>query len=442
MELITDLRAIRKEIGLRLEESSLYPRLNLDAFKDVTPILIKKGRKDYALLVKEVETGNFTRGGAAEPVIKKRKVKIIYYSSYFTWDRVARKRAMFPPDEPAGLTRAFKVKTLEVHPDMALDRFRRLGRAFELAFASPPVLPGKTWVYRLKKQGVEAAFLEKRGAVNRWALRAVERDLEMSPNDRATVKKFLSLPPFKSFKVLDSLMKAGGIQGILASSPINLQEMTGIPSDRLGEGLLGLYARGNAYLLSPRPLGNLKRAKAEGIYATLKEATHRLAGNEPLGVEEKNLDIGRALTLGLDHLKNASNLFRAWREVRSGQDLGAYIMGALGTKVAMEGALAMAEKKLAAKKPVYEKDVEKKFYRLLKEYERKARTPLRMEPYFMVLHAGVRTPYPSLPGFFRLSKKMKTLKLDAGILVKDRGLILACSDLARSIAIDLRGKNL
>ncbi len=97
MELITDLQAIRKEIGLRLEESSLYPKLNLDAYKDVTPILIKKGPKDYALLVKEVETGNFTRGGAAEPVIKKRKVKTIYYSSYFTWDRVARKRACSRP---------------------------------------------------------------------------------------------------------------------------------------------------------------------------------------------------------------------------------------------------------------------------------------------------------------------------------------------------------
>jgi len=38
MELITDLKSIHKEIGLRLEESSLYPKLNLDAYKDVTPI--------------------------------------------------------------------------------------------------------------------------------------------------------------------------------------------------------------------------------------------------------------------------------------------------------------------------------------------------------------------------------------------------------------------
>jgi Xaa-Pro aminopeptidase len=178
------------------------------------------------------------------------------------------------------------------------------------------------------------------------------------------------------------------------------------------------------------------------MFATLREAIQSLAGNEPLGVEEKNLDIGRALNLGLNRLKNASNLFRAWREVRSGQDLGAYIIASLGTKVAMEGALAMAEKKLKTKTPVFEKDVEKKFFQLLKEYERKARTPLQLEPYFVVLHAGIRTPYPSLPGFFRLSGKMKSLKLDAGILVKDRGLILACSDLARSVAMDQRGKDL
>ncbi len=32
MELITDLQAIRKVIGLRLEESSFYPKRNLDVY--------------------------------------------------------------------------------------------------------------------------------------------------------------------------------------------------------------------------------------------------------------------------------------------------------------------------------------------------------------------------------------------------------------------------
>jgi hypothetical protein len=44
MGLISVLKAINKEIGLRLEERSLYPKLNLDAYLDVTPILVKRGK--------------------------------------------------------------------------------------------------------------------------------------------------------------------------------------------------------------------------------------------------------------------------------------------------------------------------------------------------------------------------------------------------------------
>ncbi len=439
MELITDLKAIRKEIGLRLEERTLYPRLNLDAYKDVTPILIKKGKKDYCLLVKEVETGNFTRGGSAEPVIRKHKVRTIYYSSYFTWDKLARKRADFPPDEASALEKTFKVKTLSVHADMALDRFRRLGQKFDLAFISPPKFPGGTWVYELSSRKVEGAFLRKRKVVNRWAWGAVGKDLKMSPKDRVLVKKYLDRRPFRAFRVLNQLMRKAGLPRVLASSPINLQEMTGIPFDRITGDLLSLYTGRKVYLLSPRPLQGYRGAK---IFPSLREAIVTLAGSGPLGVEEKNLDIGRALALGQNRLKNASNLFRAWREVRSGQDLGAYILGSLGTKYAMEGALEMAANRLKVRKPVLEKDVEKSFYRLLKEFAKREKTPLQLGPYFMVLHAGVRTPYPSLPGIFRLSGKMNSLKLDAGIVVKDRGLILACSDLARSLTTNKKGEDL
>jgi len=441
MELITDLKTIHKEIGLRLEESSLYPKLNLDAYKDVTPLLIKKD-KQYALLLKEVETGNFTPGGAGEPALKKRKVKVIYYSSYFTWEKIARKRADFPPDEVTALRKAFKVKGFEIHPDMALDRFRRLAKGFDLTFIAKPGFKEKTWVYRIDPKKAESPFVRKRGIITRWAMKAVDHELKMTPEDRKTVKKFLRQAPFRAFRVLDGLMKGNGMSSLLASSPINLQEMLGIPYDRIQDGLLGLYTRGRIYLLSQRPLKGFGVKKEDAVFPTLREAIGKLAGNGPLGVEEKNLDIGRASTLRMETLQNASNLFRAWREVRSGQDLGAYIIGALATKEAMEGALVMAAKKIAENQPVYEKDVEKKFFSLLKQYEKKAKTPVHLEPYFVVLHAGTRTPYPSLPGNFRLSTKINSLKLDAGILVKDQGLILACSDLARSIVMDPTGAKL
>ncbi len=439
MELITDLRAIHKEIGLRLEESSLYPKLNLDAYKDVTPILVKKGKGDYTLLVKEVETGNFTPGGSGEPVLRRKKVRPIYYSSYFTWDKLARKKREFPPDEAAALEKAFRRKSFSIHADMALDRFRRLSQKFDLTFASPPEFPGKIWIYEINSRTAEDRFLRKRKAVNRWAWDAVQKRLAMSPDDRRVVKKYLDRPPFRAFKVLNELMSSAGLSCLLASSPINIQEMTGIPFDRAREGLLSLYCKGKIYLLSRRPVAGLKKGS---LYPSLREALESSADKLPIGVEEKNLDIGRCLALGLTRLKNASNLFRAWREVRSGQDLGSYILASLGTRYAMEGALETAAAKLKTGKPVFEKDVEKAFYRLLKDYEKKERTPLRLDPYFMVLHAGSRTPYPSLPGIFRLSGKMNSLKLDAGIVVKDDGLILACSDLARSVCTNQKAEDL
>jgi hypothetical protein len=441
MELITDLKAIRKEIGLRLEESTLYPNLNLDAYKDVTPILIKEGRGGYFLLVKEVETGNFTRGGSAEPVLRKHKVRVLYYSSYFTWDKLAGKRVEHPPDEASALEKVFKTRTLDIHGDLALDRFRRLGQRFDLTFVSSPPVSEEIWVYELNPVRVEKVFLKKRAVVNRWAWRAVGKDLKIAPRDKALVRKFLSSPPFRAFQVLTRLAKEAGLASVLASSPINLQEMTGIPFDRVKgmKGLLGLFSRGRVWLLSPHRVKGLKGGEP---FRDLKEAVETLAGKGHLGVEEKNLDLERALPLGLNRLKNASNLFRAWRESRSGQDLGAYLMASLATKYAMEGALRVAAKRLEAGRPVFEKDVEKAFFRLLKEYEKREKTPLQLGPYFMVLHAGVRTGYPSLPGIFRLSGEMNSLKLDAGIVAKDRGLILACSDLARSLTTNQKGEDL
>lgn len=84
--------------------------------------------------------GNFTRGGSAEPMIKKYKIKTLYYSSYFTWDRIAKRKAEFPPDEAAALSKAFKRSIFSVYPNMALDRFRRLTLWSCMPGVAPPTL--------------------------------------------------------------------------------------------------------------------------------------------------------------------------------------------------------------------------------------------------------------------------------------------------------------
>ena len=72
------------------------------------------------------------------------------------------------------------------------------------------------------------------------------------PKDRILVKKYLHRRPFRAFQILNQLMKKAGVASVLASSPINLQEMTGIPFDQIKGDLLSLNMGRKIYLLSPR----------------------------------------------------------------------------------------------------------------------------------------------------------------------------------------------
>jgi hypothetical protein len=210
-ELITDLDAIRREIGLRLEDASLYPKLNLDAFKDVSPILVKNGDGRYCLLAKEVETGNFTTGGAGEPALRQREVELLLYGDYFTWERVEQAQEKFPADEVGALTLTLSSDKLTVHGDMALSRYRRLAAGFGVSVAPAAQSNTGIFAYRLDPAATEAAYRRGRQAVAEWAHTAIDRDLEAPSGDKATLQEYLHTQPFSSFGVLGSLTGQAGL---------------------------------------------------------------------------------------------------------------------------------------------------------------------------------------------------------------------------------------
>ena len=59
--------------------------------------------------------------------------------------------------------------------------------------------------------------------------------------------------------------------------------------------------------------------------------------------------------------------------------------------------MKIASEKIKARKPFFEKEVEAAFYRLLKDFEKREKTPLQLAPYFTVLHAGRSHPLPVPP---------------------------------------------
>lgn len=83
---------------------------------------------------------------------------------------------------------------------------------------------------------------------------------------------------------------------LLASSRINVQELTALPWKLLKASVLALYNGQQVFAISPKPIRNpLLKKPAE--FKNLRAALDSLIGDSSMGVEEKDLDIGRVLEL-------------------------------------------------------------------------------------------------------------------------------------------------
>ena len=65
--------------------------------------------------------------------------------------------------------------------------------------------------------------------------------------------------------------------------------------------------------------------------------------------------------------------------------------------------------------------------------------PFTIEPYFVNLHASNRMLYPGPPTDFVLDENLKCLMLDAGVKISVDGVVLATSDMARSLMLTDEG---
>jgi len=178
-----------------------------------------------------------------------------------------------------------------------------------------------------------------------------------------------------------------------------------------------------------------------GEHDNLRAALDNLIGDASLGAEDKNLEIGRVFEIGLDKVKYATDLFRTWRENNALIDLPYYVIAGQATRYALDNAITFTGGAITAKRKITEKDVEAKFLELFDEFRLKYNcTFLEFKRYFVVLHAGTRTPYASLSSDFPLNAEINSLKIDGGILVFHGGILRACSDMARSLVLTEGGK--
>jgi len=440
VELITDFNSIKEETGLKIEDNFLYPALGLDSYRDVAPTLVKTDNNKSYLIAKQIEEGNLSANGRAFSIVGNLDIDMVYHGSYFTWEAIQAMSEPAPATQAQALAKVLRIDTVTVNRDMPLGRYQEFQEEFQVTVNPGEKKDVKISVYEVDKEGAVSSYNKDRASAEEIAIALIDEVATITSEDKDLVKEYIRKNKSDKFALLDTLMSRDNISCLLASSRINVQELTAVPWEQLKDGILALYNGQQICVLSPEPV-NSPPLKKTGDYKNLRDALDNLIGDASLGVEEKNLDIGRVLEIGLDKVKNATDLFRTWREQSAHSDLPYYVIAGHATRYAMENALAYTEEAMSAKRKITERDVEEKYLALFNDFKVKYNCPfIDFKKYFVVLHAGTRTPYASLSSDFPLNTDMNSLKLDSGILVFHNGIFRACSDMARSIVLTEEGK--
>lgn len=443
VEVISDLNAMREEIGLILENPQVVIE-NLDSLKDVGPILIKTPDNEYYLIVAEVTVSDYTPGGRVFSTISK-PIKTIYYRLYFTWEKSQEALKASPTNHAEALARVLPVNRVKVSRDMALDKYREFQGQFHVDLSPTTKRDIRILLYQVNKAGAISLYNKDRPSAEETATALINKVSTQKSEDKALIKQSLSMSKSDRLAPLDALMKKNNVSCLLASSKIHIQGLTALPWDEIKDGCLALYNGHQIFVLSQEPTkhSNLTRVNE---YGNLREALDNLVGNAVLGVEEKDLDIGRALEIGLDRIKNATNLFRAWQEETAHFDLPYYVIAGQITRWATEKTLAFVEEGIKAKKNLTEMDAEEKFYELVDELLTRYNPslswykPLIGRKKAAVMHAGTRIISPSQATNYPLSAEMNSFKIDVGIELFHNGILHACSDVARTLVFTEEGK--
>ena len=419
MSIVTnDYRTVLERTGFDSWYHSLPPKLGIDQFRTVLPTMVAGDGGEATVVAKEIDRTNLEAIGAAGP-------RFVFHTPYFTFDRVESPTDAAPdlPSAVAGLVDG----RAELDPRMSVSLYDELAARLpgSSRMRRPAFVPPLN-CYRVPRAAVDELARPAREA----ALPAARRYLEEIGNAKQA-EPWLVRPPVGALATLDRLMAAAGVDAVLASTPVNVQGLTGVPASLLGQDTWALYERESAdvVLLARRELPWLGLPEASPFagpgLSTLYGGT--------IGYEE--LDLSREAFDGLALAERgtaASRLLRRWREVSSWEDLSFYVLGAQVTVRAIEAALGVVRDAVRRGEVVDELAAYTRYRAVVTDEISSRNLPIRVRTYFTHTHAGSRsliparaTEYPLLP--------LTSLKIDAGLEIYDAGGSLrAASDVTRS----------
>ncbi|ATW25454.1 M24 family metallopeptidase [Candidatus Formimonas warabiya] len=427
-ELVINQYQYKKETGFDIFEDYLFPKLQLASWKMHGPFALKVGENIYL-------GGRFHERGYHQGRVIPTNMKPIYIRPYFLFEPQPEKAY---PDLASAITELAD-KELVVDYDIPVAFYTQLLGKIELKFKpnSPQINS------RILEQPVDAVEKLLNNSYHAAAKLAEEIMEDKKIPQISSLSKFMERSFPSRFAVLDRYMGENDIQAIIATSPLNVQELAAVPQRTNEGGILAMYIKGGdeVIILHTDELKELRKGRS-GILNAPQFLS--LVPDGVIGVEDEDMGMGQLIGLGLDSkkVKFASTLLRDWREEIAGADLPFYILCALSTSHAIERALGEAEHRYREDWFVTEEDIFAFFKASVDSFKNKYGIPFSHEIYFANLHSGNRSESPSSykPGY-QLTAANNSIKYDTGIKMYDSyGFLRGVSDLARTLCFNEAGQ--
>ncbi|MEV5646743.1 M24 family metallopeptidase [Nocardia sp. NPDC052254] len=420
LHLTADAAQVEQRYGLNAQRSLLFSAIRLDSYPLVAPLIAEQDGAS-TLLVRQQEQGNALSAGVPAEQIR-------FYAPWVTIDpRVV-------ADTPAASSLASLVTELatdgRVHlgAEVVLAHHRVLSEVATLEVTAAEQDPTAVVACEVDTAGVLSWFAARRAEGVRVARRLIDGVEHLT----GLAEEFTTDTDTR-FPALTALARERALDAVLLTATPNYTEATAA-AQPAGAVAVWLPATERLIVLAPEDTAEVPGTPI-GHYSGIGAALAALRPGPRLGVEEEFIGIGLARELeatGAELIEVTADL-GSWRDVRDCEDLPFQVIAARTSVFAIEEALAWAERGIAEGREFTELDIYAVYLDKISEFVAVQDIPFAVEPYFTNLHSSNRMLFPGPPVDFPIDAGTTCIQLDAGVRVAVDGVVLATSDMARSL---------
>ncbi|WP_449276999.1 M24 family metallopeptidase [Leucobacter sp. GX24907] len=422
MRLNNDSAAITEEFGFDPLARLLFTNIRRDSSKIVKPIIAELA-EERLLLVRQQETASVLFAGAP-------RERVRFHSPWVTFDRRLVEGYEVAPNLAALVSELAGSDTVTLAPGIAYAHLQELAGGLNVEVEADPRDAEAVVVYELSEDEVLARFREWRDAGV-----AFGREFISAFPGLDGIEEYFSSEVDTRFSALAEVVEQIGVAGIYLGAPPNFSEVTA-RQDSESAGALWVPGTGKVLVIADAAEYGFAGIPV-GRYDSRAEAVRALVPGGRLGVEEEWMTASSARALeatGLE-LVNASSKLGNWRDLRDAEDLPFMVIAARASTYAMENALERLGSKLQAGQESTEAELYGDYLAGIHDFRITHRIPFGIEPYFVNEHASDRTLFPTTPTDAPITAESGCVELDTGVKVTIDGVVVATSDMGRSLPL-------